>query len=65
VDAIDSKDQAAIERSDTKFAGRYVILQEGATPSVSGRIFLLLFTLAVFGTGVYYFFKKKPAPAQT
>lgn len=61
VDALDAEDKAAIERSDIQMASRFVILQEGATPSIGGRIFMLLFGLAIFGGGLVMLFKKKPA----
>lgn len=58
VDALDDKDKGAIKRSDAKLADGFVILQEGATPSVSGRFFMLLLGAALTGGGLLLIVKK-------
>lgn len=58
VDALDDKDKRALEAAENRLKEDFVILQEGITPSVGGRIFMVAFGLALCGAGVWMFFKK-------
>ena len=59
VDAVDSDDEKAIRRSDVKLSDDFVILQEGAKPSLGGHLFMFGFGLVMALGGVFLLIGKK------
>lgn len=63
LDGLDDDDKRALERSDSKFASDFVILQQNAKPSIWGRVGMLLFGFLMLGGGLFYLLSKPKAPA--
>lgn len=63
-DEVDSGDKSAIQGAGATLANDFVILQEGAKPSIGGRIFMLLAGLSLSALGLFLLFKKPVPPAQ-